>query len=183
MLILVYPHPTYIQFFIEANDTNKKLQRQHETIRKKFACDKTTPLVNLQELLRGLEVKRAPVYRHTHTPHLRFYKGQLLRCQILWCLCHQKEQEYLNEHKQQVQQLVNKSKTIVRLRPRNPEEKSTEPVKVQALCDFRQEQVTPANTRSSPTHPYIWTGKPCVLYSSTHFLLLFVRSFWAESDL
>ncbi|XP_053368522.1 desmoplakin-B isoform X2 [Clarias gariepinus] len=96
----------YNQFFIEANETNRRLQQQHEMIRKKFACDKMTPLPNLQELLKVLE----------------------------------KEQDYLLEHKQQVQQLVNKSKNIVRLRPRNPEEKSTSPVKVQALCDFRQDQ-------------------------------------------
>ncbi|XP_053502041.1 desmoplakin-B isoform X2 [Ictalurus furcatus] len=96
----------YSQFFIEANETYSKLQRQHEVIRKKFTCDKMTPLPNLQELLKSLE----------------------------------KEQAHLMEHKQHVQQLVNKSKSIVRLRPRNPEEKSNSPVKVQALCDFRQDQ-------------------------------------------
>lgn len=45
------------------------------------------------------------------------------------------------ENKRQVQSLVNKSKTIVRLKPRNPEEKSSGPVMVQALCDFKQDQV------------------------------------------
>ncbi|KAI5094436.1 desmoplakin isoform X1 [Silurus meridionalis] len=96
----------YSQFFIEANETYGRLQQQHEIIRKKFSCDKSTPLANLQELLKSLE----------------------------------KEKDYLMEHKQQVQQLVNKSKNIVSLRPRNPEEKSNSPVKVQALCDFRQDQ-------------------------------------------
>ncbi|KAI4899136.1 hypothetical protein NFI96_013228 [Prochilodus magdalenae] len=96
----------YSQFFTEANETYTKLQQQHETIRKKFTCDKTTPLQNLQELLKGLE----------------------------------RERERLLEQKQQVQHLVNKSKNIVRLRPRNPEDKSSSPVIVQALCDFRQDQ-------------------------------------------
>ncbi|TSL47595.1 Desmoplakin [Bagarius yarrelli] len=95
----------YSQFFAEANETYTKLQQQHEVIRKKFVCDKTTSLPNLQELLKHLE----------------------------------KEQELLTEHKQRVQQLVNKSKHIVRLRPRNPDE-SNGPVKVQALCDFKQDQ-------------------------------------------
>lgn len=45
------------------------------------------------------------------------------------------------ENKRQVQSLVSKSKTIVRLKPRNPEEKSSSPVIVQALCDFKQDQV------------------------------------------
>lgn len=45
------------------------------------------------------------------------------------------------ENRRQVQSLVNKSKTIVRLRPRNPEDKSSSPVMVQAICDFKQDQV------------------------------------------
>uniref|UniRef100_A0A7N8XU24 Desmoplakin b n=1 Tax=Mastacembelus armatus TaxID=205130 RepID=A0A7N8XU24_9TELE len=44
------------------------------------------------------------------------------------------------ENKRQVQHLVNKSKSIVRLKPRNPEEKSSSPVIVKALCDFKQDQ-------------------------------------------
>lgn len=45
------------------------------------------------------------------------------------------------ENKRQVQSLVSKSKTIVRLKPRNPDEKSSSPVIVEALCDFKQDQV------------------------------------------
>eukprot|EP00063_Salmo_salar_P049553 XP_014024388.1 PREDICTED: desmoplakin-like isoform X2 [Salmo salar] len=53
----------------------------------------------------------------------------------------EKEKERIMENKRQVQHLVNKSKSIVRLRPRNPEEeKSSIPVIVQALCDFKQDQ-------------------------------------------
>lgn len=105
---------------------------------------------------------------HTHNTHLRFYPRQLLKCSILLCLCHQKEQAHLMEHKQHVQQLVNKSKSIVRLRPRNPEEKSNSPVKVQALCDFRQDQVTHAHEH--PVRMYIL----CIVFQ-THFH--FFRSF------
>ncbi|XP_071400786.1 desmoplakin-A isoform X2 [Centroberyx affinis] len=52
----------------------------------------------------------------------------------------EKEKERIMENKRQVQSLVSKSKSIVRLRPRNPEEKSSSPVIVQALCDFKQDQ-------------------------------------------
>lgn len=45
------------------------------------------------------------------------------------------------ENKRHVQSLVSKSKSIVRLKPRNPENKSSSPVMVQALCDFKQDQV------------------------------------------
>ncbi|CAN9502822.1 unnamed protein product [Ophioblennius macclurei] len=96
----------YSQFFKDANETYAKLQKQHDTIRNKFTCDKNTPLENLSELLKNLE----------------------------------KEKARIMENKRQVQSLVNKSKSIVRLKPRNPEEKSTSPVIVQALCDFKQDQ-------------------------------------------
>ncbi|XP_044223216.1 desmoplakin isoform X2 [Thunnus albacares] len=52
----------------------------------------------------------------------------------------EKEKEQIMENKRQVHSLVNKSKSIVRLKPRNPEEKSTSAVIVQALCDFKQDQ-------------------------------------------
>ncbi|XP_035642002.1 desmoplakin-like isoform X3 [Oncorhynchus keta] len=53
----------------------------------------------------------------------------------------EEEKEWILENKRQVQHLVNMSKSIVRLRPRNPEEeKSSSPVMVQALCDFKQDQ-------------------------------------------
>uniref|UniRef100_A0A671S015 Desmoplakin-like n=1 Tax=Sinocyclocheilus anshuiensis TaxID=1608454 RepID=A0A671S015_9TELE len=51
-----------------------------------------------------------------------------------------KEKERIMESKRQVQTLVSKSKSIVCLRPRNPEEKSSGPVIVKALCDFKQDQ-------------------------------------------
>ncbi|XP_071342655.1 desmoplakin-A-like isoform X3 [Trachinotus anak] len=96
----------YNQFFKEANETYSVLQKEHESVRKKFTCDKNTSLENLLELLRGLE----------------------------------KEKEKVMENKRQVQHLVNKSKSIVRLKPRNPEEKSSSPIIVKALCDFKQDQ-------------------------------------------
>ncbi|XP_018526376.1 LOW QUALITY PROTEIN: desmoplakin-like [Lates calcarifer] len=96
----------YNQFFKEANETYSALQKEHETVRKKFTCDKNTSLENLLDLLRGLE----------------------------------REKEKIMENKRQVQHLVNRSKSIVRLKPRNPEEKSSSPIIVKALCDFKQDQ-------------------------------------------
>ncbi|XP_062386332.1 desmoplakin-A isoform X1 [Sardina pilchardus] len=96
----------YSQFFKEASETYTKLQKEHDNIRKKFTCDKSTPLENLSELLSNLE----------------------------------KEKEMLMEHKRQVQTLVNKSKNIVRLKPRNPVDKLSGQVIVEALCDFKQDQ-------------------------------------------
>nr|XP_023679316.1 desmoplakin-like isoform X4 [Paramormyrops kingsleyae] len=96
----------YSQFFKDANETYSKLQNQHDTMRKKFTCNRVMPLETLQELLKNLE----------------------------------REKERLTENKRQVQLLVNKSKNIVRLKPRNAEEKTSGPVIVKALCDFKQDQ-------------------------------------------
>ncbi|XP_026053790.1 desmoplakin-like isoform X1 [Carassius auratus] len=96
----------YSQFFKEANETNVRLQKDHESIRKKFTCDRNTPLENLTEMLKNLE----------------------------------KEKDRITESRRQVQTLVSKSKSIVCLKPRNPEEKSSGPVIVKALCDFKQDQ-------------------------------------------
>ncbi|KAK5889092.1 hypothetical protein CesoFtcFv8_015124 [Champsocephalus esox] len=97
----------YSQFFKVANETTAKLQKEHETIRSKFTCDKNTSLDTLTELLRNLE----------------------------------KEKERVVDNKRQVHSLVNKSKSIIRLKPRNPEEKSSSPVMVEAICDFKQDQI------------------------------------------
>ncbi|KAM8822270.1 LOW QUALITY PROTEIN: desmoplakin-B-like [Synchiropus picturatus] len=95
----------YSQFFKDANETYKALQKEHELVRKRFTCDKDTSLEDLLELLRGLE----------------------------------KEKEKITEQKRQVQRVVNKSKSIVRLKPRNPEERGGQVI-VKALCDFKQDQ-------------------------------------------
>uniref|UniRef100_A0A8C5DZN5 Desmoplakin-like n=1 Tax=Gouania willdenowi TaxID=441366 RepID=A0A8C5DZN5_GOUWI len=96
----------YSQFFKMANETYMALQKEHESVRKKFACDKNTSLDNLLEMLKSLE----------------------------------REKEKITEHKRQVQHLVSKSRSIVRLKPRNPEDKSSSGVIVKALCDFKQDQ-------------------------------------------
>uniref|UniRef100_A0A671W820 Desmoplakin b n=1 Tax=Sparus aurata TaxID=8175 RepID=A0A671W820_SPAAU len=96
----------YNQFFKEANETYSNLQKEHETVRKKFVCDKNTSLEDLLGVLRELEM----------------------------------EKEKIMENKRQVHHLVSRSKNIVRLKPRNPEEKSSSPIIVKALCDFRQDQ-------------------------------------------
>ncbi|XP_034039163.1 desmoplakin-like isoform X1 [Thalassophryne amazonica] len=52
----------------------------------------------------------------------------------------EREKERIVQNKSQVHSLVNKSKTIVRLKPRYPGETSSSPVMVKALCDFKQDQ-------------------------------------------
>ncbi|CAJ0930623.1 unnamed protein product [Ranitomeya imitator] len=52
----------------------------------------------------------------------------------------EKERDKINEYKRQVQNLVNKSKKIVQLKPRNPDYKREKPIVLKALCDYKQDQ-------------------------------------------
>ncbi|XP_041097838.1 desmoplakin-like [Polyodon spathula] len=54
----------------------------------------------------------------------------------------EKEKEKMLEYRRQVRSLVTKSQNIVQLRPRNPDYKSSSPVILKALCDFKQDQKT-----------------------------------------
>ncbi|XP_074843814.1 desmoplakin isoform X4 [Carettochelys insculpta] len=54
----------------------------------------------------------------------------------------EKERERILEYKRQVQNLVNKSKKIVQLKPRNPEYRSNKPIILKALCDYKQDLKT-----------------------------------------
>src|SRR4029434_7208869 len=75
------------------------------------------------------------------------------------------EKERLAEHKQQVAHLASKAKRIVRLKPRSPEEKSSSHVIVQALCDFKQDQVY---IQTHTTHTYTHTYTPHTHTHHTH---------------
>ncbi|XP_073487118.1 desmoplakin isoform X3 [Aquarana catesbeiana] len=52
----------------------------------------------------------------------------------------EKEREKINEYKRQVQNLVNKSKKIIQLKPRNPDYRRDKPIVLKALCDYKQDQ-------------------------------------------
>ncbi|XP_069073376.1 desmoplakin isoform X3 [Pleurodeles waltl] len=98
----------YFQFFEEAQSTDTYLKTLHDSIRKKYTCDKNMDLQHILELIKNLE----------------------------------KEREKINEYKRQVQNVVNKSKKIVQLKPRNPDYRSNKPIVLKALCDYKQEQKT-----------------------------------------
>uniref|UniRef100_A0A8C9L6C7 Desmoplakin n=1 Tax=Serinus canaria TaxID=9135 RepID=A0A8C9L6C7_SERCA len=52
------------------------------------------------------------------------------------------ERERILEYKRQVQSLVNKSRKIVQLKPRNPDYRSNKPIILKALCDYKQDLKT-----------------------------------------
>lgn len=107
-------------------------------VRKKFTCNKNTSLEELLELIRGLEVLEEAAVS-AFASHLQNFLVYFIDLGDLIFI--QRERENIMKNKRQVQHLVANSKNIVRLKPRNPEEKSSSPVIVKALCDFIQDQV------------------------------------------
>ncbi|XP_032624497.1 desmoplakin isoform X3 [Chelonoidis abingdonii] len=65
------------------------------------------------------------------------------------------EREKILEYKRQVQNLVNKSRKIVQLKPRNPDYRSNRPIILKALCDYKQDLKT------------IRKGDECILKDNT----------------
>lgn len=65
----------------------------------------------------------------------------------------QNERERILEYKRQVQSLVNKSRKIVQLKPRNPDYRSNKPIILKALCDYKQDLVL---------YPFLAENEHCV---------------------
>ena len=70
----------------------------------------------------------------------------------------QKEREKILEYKRQVQSLVNKSKKIVQLKPRNPDYRSNKPIILRALCDYKQDQVCAVTQNAAKVFPFSMGG-------------------------
>ena len=70
----------------------------------------------------------------------------------------QKEREKILEYKRQVQSLVNKSKKIVQLKPRNPDYRSNKPIILRALCDYKQDQVCAVTQNAVKVFPFSMGG-------------------------
>ena len=70
----------------------------------------------------------------------------------------QREREKILEYKRQVQSLVNKSKKIVQLKPRNPDYRSNKPIILRALCDYKQDQVCAVTQNAAKVFPFSMDG-------------------------
>ncbi|XP_078253856.1 desmoplakin-like [Rhinoraja longicauda] len=100
----------YFQFFEEAQLTETSLKKMQDSLRKKYVCDKSTSLQQLEKMIAESE----------------------------------KDKEKIHEYKRQVSNLINKSKKIVQLKPRNPstgiEQRGPNQIILKALCDYKQDQ-------------------------------------------
>ncbi|XP_032874908.1 desmoplakin isoform X2 [Amblyraja radiata] len=99
----------YFQFFEDAQVTESSLKKMQDSLRKKYTCDRSTSLQQLEKMIAETE----------------------------------KDKEKIHEYKRQVSNLVNKSKKIVQLKPRNPSaglERGPNQIILKALCDYKQDQ-------------------------------------------
>lgn len=122
------------QFFADVNEAQDKIKKMQESMRKKYSCDRSTTTTRLEDLLQDAAVST--------------------NCFLIWNICfdenihvnilfiqHQEEKEQLTEFKTIVTNLNKRAKSVIQLKPRNP----TTPIKgklpVQAVCDFKQQEV------------------------------------------
>ncbi|KAL8181400.1 UNVERIFIED_CONTAM: hypothetical protein K2H54_001018 [Gekko kuhli] len=116
----------YFQFMADVKEAEEFLRKTQETLRKKFACDRSATVTRLEDLLQdSLDEKE----------HLAEYQGQLAG-------------------------LARRAKAVVQLKPRSP----TTPLKgrlpLQAVCDYKQVEITvhkgDSGTLLSNAQPYKW---------------------------
>ncbi|KAB5586394.1 hypothetical protein PHYPO_G00001090 [Pangasianodon hypophthalmus] len=98
----------YYQFFADVKETDEKMKKMLDNMKKKYTCDRSTTATRLEDLLQDA----------------------------------MDEKEQLNEFKTNVAGLSRRAKSIIQIKPRNP----TTPIKgklpLQAVCDFKQMEIT-----------------------------------------
>ncbi|KAM6427631.1 microtubule-actin cross-linking factor 1 isoform 6-T6 [Liasis olivaceus] len=107
----------YFQFFSDARDSETFLRNLQDNIKRKYSCDRNTSLTRLEDLLQDSMVG------------------------AFWA-SHMDEKEQLIQSKSSVASLVGRSKTIIQLKPRNPEHALKNTISVKAVCDYRQIEIT-----------------------------------------
>ncbi|XP_062321017.1 plectin isoform X13 [Osmerus eperlanus] len=98
----------YYQFFADAKETQERMRKMQETMKKKYSCDRSTTTTRLEDLLQDA----------------------------------QEEKEQLNELKTHVAGLNKRAKSIIQLKPRNPTTPIRGKLPIQAVCDFKQMEIT-----------------------------------------
>ncbi|KAL0962606.1 hypothetical protein UPYG_G00342470 [Umbra pygmaea] len=116
----------YFQFFSDVNDTEEKMKKMQDTMKKKYKCDKNITVTRLEDLLQDAD----------------------------------DEKEQLKQFKTHLDGLTRRAKTIVQLKPRNPANPVKSRVPVQAVCDFKQMEITVHRgdecTLLDNSQPYKW---------------------------
>ncbi|KAM9738579.1 plectin a isoform 4-T4 [Menidia menidia] len=111
----------YFQFFSDLKESEEKLQRMQEAMKKKYSCDRSATVTRLEDLLQDAA----------------------------------EDQEQLAEFQTHLEGLKRRARTVVQLRPRDPASALRGRQPVQAVCDFKQQEIT------------VHRGDECWLLSNT----------------
>ncbi|XP_028919848.1 plectin isoform X5 [Ornithorhynchus anatinus] len=98
----------YFQFFSDVREAEEQLQKLQETIRRKYAVDRSITVTRLEDLLQDA----------------------------------QDEKEQLAEYKGHLSGLAKRAKAIVQLKPRSPAHALRGRLPLQAVCDYKQVEMT-----------------------------------------
>lgn len=130
-----------VQFFSDVKDAQDKMKKMQENMKKKYSCDRSTTATRLEDLLQDAVVSQSPSGGRTSTCKFDGLNDLLFLFFSTIYINQQEEREQLNEFKTVVTGLNKRAKSIIQLKPRNP----TTPIKgklpIQAVCDFKQQEV------------------------------------------
>ncbi|KAL8220346.1 UNVERIFIED_CONTAM: hypothetical protein K2H54_044031, partial [Gekko kuhli] len=121
----VTENTAYFQFFSDARDSEGYLKSLQDTIKRKYSCDRNTSLTRLEDLLQD----SMPQIDKPVLGEVEMSEGK-------------DEKEQLIQSKSSVASLVGRSKSIVQLKPRNPDHVLKNTISVKAICDYRQIEIT-----------------------------------------
>lgn len=149
----------------------KKIQ---ENMKKKYSCDRSTTATRLEDLLQDAVVSddclhwyivsictctwscqmsllwtRRRNKKVCHDDDNFDSKVSIKHFTLISCFNHQEEREQLNEFKTLVTGLNKRAKSIIQLKPRNPTTAIKGKLPIQAVCDFKQQEV---RTTCLPAH-------------------------------
>ncbi|XP_071387733.1 plectin-like [Centroberyx affinis] len=98
----------YFQFFSDVKEAEEKMKKMHDTMKRKYTCDRSITVTRLEDLLQDAA----------------------------------DEKEQLKEFKTHLEGLNRRAKTVVQLKPRNPAAPIKGKLPIQAVCDFKQMEIT-----------------------------------------
>lgn len=108
-------------------------------MKRKYTCDRSITVTRLEDLLQDAAVKYTSSNIFCLPSKCNIVSSSLF---FTISLTVQDEKEQLNEFKARLEGLKQRAKTIIQLKPRNPATAIKSKLPIQAVCDFKQMEVS-----------------------------------------
>lgn len=135
-----------------------------ETMRRKYSCDRSITVTRLEDLLQDAAVKPTTLTAFCGKPSQPLLTDDFLR---------QDEKEQLNDFKAGLEGLKQRAKSIIQLKPRNPATAIRSKLPIQAVCDFKQMEVS--HTCSAPSITFLFLKINIYIYHLTNCINAFLH--------